>query len=164
MSHSCALIVPTSSVLVKWHTFLCGQRQACGGEEGTLYCLASRQDRVRHKQEWNILWVYPNYETMSRVTRPEIDNIDIASARLHPILEREKYRPAPPLQLCTYVTLRVPSLDSETGWTWKLWPNINLLQWEKDLSVFCCCCNYILFLYVLMFWKLSNFLSVLFYF
>ena len=47
-------------------------------------------------------------------------------------IRKEKYRPATtPAAAPMYVTLRVPPLDSETGWSVELWSKTNLLNWQN---------------------------------
>ena len=47
-------------------------------------------------------------------------------------IRKEKYCSATPMYVCTYVTLRVPPLDSETGWSGKLWLNTIILKLENE--------------------------------
>ena len=45
-------------------------------------------------------------------------------------IKKDKYRPATTTTpVALYVTLRLPPLDSDTGWTGELWSKTNLLKW-----------------------------------
>ena len=87
-----------------------------------MYVALSDPDYIRFQQ-----WLGP-FLVDWRTTMHANGFLTIFQTCWHPI-KKEKYNPATSIT-SMYVTLRLPPLDSENGWSGELWSKTNLLHWQ----------------------------------